>query len=84
MKQEHENEEEFTTDNYKLSTCPAEEWRIVIECDKSKEDHNRKVPNVRELMHAEAQRIDARMPKLITEEVIAIVLYTGPMVCNSL
>ncbi len=84
MKQEHESEEEFTTDNYGLRTCPAEEWRTVIECDKSKEDHNRKVPNVDKLMHAEAQRNDARMPQLITEEIIAIVMYTGPMVRNSL
>ncbi len=84
MQQEHSSEEEFTTDNYALTTYPAEEWRTVMECDKSKEINHRKVPNVADLLETEkTQPNTSNMARLTKEEIIAIVLYTGPMVCIS-
>jgi hypothetical protein len=89
MEQEHDSKELFTTDNYGLTTSPAEEWRTVIECDKSKEVDNRKVPNYKELLERESslyqrqvQQKDSRIARLTKEEIIAIVMYTGPMVCT--
>jgi hypothetical protein len=66
----------FTTGNYKITTTPATEWRCVVDnavC--SDMGHNRRLLPIHELLQMQVS-IDA---KLCEEEVIAIVLYTGPM-----
>jgi hypothetical protein len=66
----------FKTSNYGILTCPSEEWRIIKKCDKSfetKEPFERVIPNYQELRKSsEVQLEDA--------EIIAVILYTGPMV----
>jgi hypothetical protein len=72
-------EMEFTTGNYNITTTPKTEWRIVIDRDISLADmrHHRIIPDVKEIMSRSKLACDAGL-KLF--EVIAIVLYTGPMV----
>ncbi len=69
----------FKTTNYGLTTCPADEWRIVKICDKRFEastPHKRVIPRFQSLKkEALAQRAN-----LDEEEIIAVILYTGPMV----
>ncbi len=72
----------FVTDNYKISTCPFDEWHITVVGDLSKASsdaakaHGRRFVSIEELMEVEVA-VEAR---LIRPEVIAVVLYTGPMV----
>ena len=84
---------EFTTSNYKIKTKPVTEWRAV-DARRGKAEaefaahcaqlgvglgeghHGRRVPDVDELVGLES----SRKAGLILEEVIALVLYTGPMV----
>ena len=68
----------FVTGNYKIRTCPADEWAITLQCDVSKADmrHGRRLPNTEELSHSDV----AKNAGLALVEVIVIVLYTGPMV----
>ena len=82
MENEHCNgklsNERFTTRNYGITTCPAKEWAYVLAkepCPKSDERH---IPGIDELMEL-SETVDA---KLIRAEVIAVVLYTGPMVTS--
>ncbi len=82
MKAEHchasDSHVKFETSNYGLITCPAEEWRIVKDIDKGFESPHRRIPNYKELKKAEfAERAGLRDP-----EIIAVILYTGPMVSN--
>jgi len=66
----------FTTGNYKITTCPKREWSYVVEkvpCPDM--GHNRRIPLISELQRLKVSQ-DA---KLREEEIIAIVLYTGPM-----
>ena len=69
----------FTSCNYHITTCPADEWRIVVKRDGSVPAdmrHGRRIPDIDELM-----RIDpARKAGLQRAEVISVVQYTGPMV----
>ena len=55
---------------------PTQEWRIVIECDASYSTGHRRIPDYRELLATER----SRRAGLTACEIIAIVLYTGPMV----
>ncbi len=85
MASEHRSKTQFTTPNYGIETFPAEEWRVVTEIDtnKEKEDlkgHKRVIPNYQELLRSE-RSLQARLEK---EEIIAIILYTGPMVRRQL
>ncbi len=68
----------FVTGNYKIRTCPADEWAITLQCDASKADmrHGRRLTDIATLMEVEV----VKLAKLAQVEVIAIVLYTGPMV----
>ena len=80
MRQEHCEragcDVEFTTGNYKITTNPKREWQYVVDgvaCPDM--GHQRRLISILELL----QRQVCRDAKLCEEEVIAIVLYTGPM-----
>ncbi len=73
--------EVFVTDNYKISTCPYIEWQITVIHDLSKatdaaKGHSRRFIPIVDLMAVEV----AVNAKLTRPEVIAVVLYTCPMV----
>ncbi len=82
MRDEHcarfDSDEPFETNNYKITTTPRQEWGIVVNCDVSKADMRagRRIPDISELMQLQIA-IDS---KLTDYEVIAVVIYTGPMV----
>jgi hypothetical protein len=84
MEKEHKSKTKFLAPNYKIETCPSDEWRIVITGDKSYEKkyegHQRKIHKFKELL--ELQR--SKDAKLTDVEIIAIILYTGPMVSTFL
>jgi hypothetical protein len=75
---------EFTTGNYGVTTTPSREWGIVLgleECSLAeRKDRSgnivRRIPTISDLK-ALALAVDA---KLSDAEIIAVVLYTGPMV----
>jgi ankyrin repeat protein len=71
----------FTTGNYQITTQPFKEWSYVV-CDDSGHraecadmSHGREITPIDELM----KRPLACQAKLTEEEMIAVVLYTGPM-----
>jgi hypothetical protein len=68
----------FETKNFRISTTPVAEWEIVKRTRQPPDDPSgtRRIPNIEELMSLDT----AKEAKLIEAEVIAIVLYTGPMV----
>ncbi len=74
--------EYFTTNNYKITTCPFDEWCLTVFHDLSKatspeaKAHNRRFVPIAELMQVDV----ALQANLTRSEVIAVVLYTGPMV----
>ena len=61
-------------------TLDGQEWRVVLERDVSFSSAHRRIPDCRELLATER----ARRAGLKDCEVVAIVLYTGPMVWPSL
>jgi hypothetical protein len=71
----------FITPNYKFKTTAKQEWMIVVEgaeCPPENMKHDRRIPNL-----AECCKLGETQGNLCREEVIAVVLYTGPMVCIS-
>lgn len=71
----------FTTGNYKITTTPKQEW-LYIAGDESGQQiacpdmgHGRQIVPISELMKLELA-IDAKLTEV---EMLAIVLYTGPM-----
>jgi hypothetical protein len=68
----------FVTENYHINTFPANEWAITVLHDMTGADlqHERKLVTIEENMKKEIVAI----ARLIRCEVIAVVLYTGPMV----
>jgi hypothetical protein len=69
----------FTTGNYHLTTCPKAEWGIVArgdECSPENLAHNRVIRDVEDCLRLEL----TQKAELCKEEVIAVILYTGPMV----
>lgn len=69
----------FTTDNYRITTCPANEWAYVVQgrAPPSADMRcGRRVPRVEELM-GDALAVEAGLTR---PEIIAVVLYSGPMV----
>ena len=61
------------------STCPQQEWEIVMgEKAISEEDrmNGRAIPDLHKLLSLEI----AKKSRLSREEIVAVVLYTGPMV----
>ena len=85
MEAEHcsrfDSEQEFETSNYHVMTTPKKEWAIVMNFDESAADmrHGRKLQKIQDLMN----KRETRDCKLSRAEVIAVVLYTGPMVSLS-
>jgi hypothetical protein len=68
----------FTTRNYGIQTCARNEWRIVVHSDTNNANmkDKRRIPIIEEAL----QLPMAKAAKLLRVEVIAVVLYTGPMV----
>jgi hypothetical protein len=68
----------FVTGNYNINTCPSNEWAITVLHDVTGADlrHGRSLVTIEENMKKEIVAIG----KLTRFEVIAVVLYTGPMV----
>jgi WD40 repeat protein len=67
---------EFTTGNYKITTTPRREWQYIVDgvpCPDM--GHNRRLIPISELLQQEVSQ-NANLSEV---EVIAIVLYTGPM-----
>ena len=69
---------EFTTSNYKVTTRPRTEWLIVLNNDESQADmrQGRRLLKIDEIM----RRTEVIAWNVSKEEIIAVVLYTGPMV----
>ena len=71
---------EFTTSNYNVTTTSKKEWGYVVEgaaCPPSQCGHGRRILSVSELMALPATTAAG----LRECEVVALSLYTGPMVC---
>jgi hypothetical protein len=73
-----DSDEAFETGNYRITTTPRREWRIVVDGDAELADMRagRRIPAIRELMALQTAR-DAGLEE---QEVVAVVIYTGPMV----
>jgi hypothetical protein len=71
----------FETKNYHINTFPAKEWAITVRHDLTGADmkHGRKLVPIEEKMNEQIVGI----AKLQRSEVIAVVLYTGPMVSRT-
>ena len=70
---------QFTTSNYGITTTPEAEWTCSVEGQPFKPEHmghNRVVFSIEDRMRLEL----VGKAGLCREELIAIVLYTGPMV----
>ena len=71
---------EFETPNYAIKSTPRREWILVEGKDKDLSEQDmrfgRRIPDINELMTLDV----SKRAKLIKAEVIAVVLYTGPMV----
>jgi hypothetical protein len=66
----------FTTGNYQITTTPKLEWQYIVEQVSCPDmGHQRRIISIHELL----QRDLCKKANLCEEEVIAIVLYTGPM-----
>ena len=72
---------EFETSNYKIKTTPRREWEIIVDekhdLARDAMQGHRRLPKIKMLCAEEPLVKDAN---LIRCEVIAVVLYTGPMV----
>ena len=73
-----DSDEAFTTSNYRVTTTPRREWRIVVDGDAAQADmrHGRRLQRIDAIM----RRRDVAAWGVSREEIIAVVLYTGPMV----
>ncbi len=72
--------DEFTAPSYRITTTPQHEWAVVVDDKPLSNDHRghgRILHGVEVLLASEL----AIKAKLTRPEVIALVLYTGPMVC---
>ena len=90
MELEHKSmggaDETFTTGNYQLQTTPKAEWGYVVDgvgCphEQLKDLQGnvvRKIPDIDTLLRSSLS-VKANLTR---HEVIALVLYTGPMVCH--
>ena len=75
----HDPSRPFTTLNYGITTTPSREWAIVnslAECPDAERRHGRRIPSVDRLLALDR----AVSAQLTRPEVLAVVLYTGPMV----
>ena len=68
-----------TTTNYKITTTARLEWSYTVEGKPCPDmQHGRRMPVIKELQELPL----VKAAKLSYEEVVAVVLYTGPMVCH--
>ncbi len=70
----------FTTINYRITTCPKLEWQYVMrlsKCPERQMHSGRRIESIEKLMKDELA-IEA---KLQYAEIVAVGLYSGPMVC---
>jgi hypothetical protein len=75
----------FTTCNYKITTTPKQEWSYVVgdeagqltPCPDSDMNFQRQIPRVRDLLKHDI--VQKHKADLSMAEMIAIVLYSGPM-----
>ena len=79
MQLEHtSNTDIFTTTNYNLTTCPADEWAYAVG-EKIPADehmaHGRSIKSIDDLEDSELSTTAG----LTRAEVVSVVLYTGPM-----
>ncbi len=72
--------EKFKTSNYtEIESCPKQEWEIVMKgapCPAKDMRFNRRIPEISKLCELPL----AKKALLQKAEVVAIVMYTGPMV----
>jgi hypothetical protein len=75
--------EKFRTSNYtEIESYPKKEWEIIMKgvpCPERDMRFNRRIPVVSELCELPL----AKKADLQKAEVIAVVMYTGPMVCKA-
>ena len=79
----HGSQRYFTTVNYRITTCPKLEWQYVvhrIKCPEYQMHSGRRIESVDKLMKDELA-IEAKLQRA---EIVAVVLYSGPMVCQVL
>ncbi len=71
----------FTTANYRITTTPHKEWEYVLTKShigtESELRHGRKIPDIAQLLKTDET---VKRSGLMRGEVIAVVLFTGPMV----
>jgi hypothetical protein len=71
----------FVTSNYtEIKSYPKKEWDIIVKggsCPESDMKFNRRIPIIKDLCELPL----TKKAGLIRAEVIAVVMYTGPMVC---
>ncbi len=86
MENEHINQfdsdQTFVTTNYEITTTPRNEWNVILLCDESRADmrEHRRIPKICDLMTLQISK-DSQLEET---EVIAVVMYTGPMASNPL
>ena len=76
---------EFTTGTHKVTTTPRKEWMYIVgdengqrqECPADDMRHGRRIVSIDELMQG-PRVVRAGLNRA---EVIALVMYSGPMVC---
>ena len=90
MQREHcdskDSQKEFKTGNYNITTFPKREWLFAVDGILKGVDmrHERVVRDVDQLLEEHNNLVSSDDAKLRRTEVIAVVLYTGPMVsCNA-
>ena len=86
MAKEHSSTEEFKTLTYNILTSPAAEWGIVVEKRPISEEHKKSGRAVRDfaaLLCSEKMKPQDQRAGLREEEIIAVILYSGPMVSFS-
>jgi hypothetical protein len=75
---------EFTTTNYAVTTTPRKEWELVVsgtvKPDQESFRNGRQIPSIDNLQQLNLTTTAG----LRREEVIAVVLYTGPLVLHTL
>ncbi len=75
----HGHDTTINTTNYNLITTPMREWRLVLGKENASDEDRqsgRRIPNYKQLGDLEV----AKAARLTQPEIIAVVLYTGPMV----
>jgi hypothetical protein len=72
---------EFTTSNYKITTTPRKEWLYIVGNEQGQAlkcpdmEHKRRIVPIHELLKKDL----AEKSRLTRAEMIAVVLYTGPL-----